>query len=139
MTLGGTSVSTVSARMRFFLRLRHNAFSLPGLQSFRLRSHSIVASQSGPVSSRFDRFLLIGLRDKRGPTLRLLNNANLHFLSMLLVQCRRGAQCFFRCFERPNRFSNFLQRCLKIQYKLAVLPHQRRPKPCFTIVSDETL
>jgi len=25
--LGGTSVSTVSARMRFFLRLRHNAFS----------------------------------------------------------------------------------------------------------------
>jgi len=43
--LSGASVSTVSASMRFFLRLRHNAFSYSGLQTFRLRSHSIVASQ----------------------------------------------------------------------------------------------
>jgi len=41
--------------------------------------------RTGPVLSRFDRFLPIGPRAKRGPGLRLLNNANLHFLSKLHV------------------------------------------------------
>ena len=51
------------------------------------------------------------------------------------VWCRRGAQCFLKCFERPNRFSIFFQRSLTIQYKLALLPHQNTPKPCFTVIS----
>jgi len=35
----------ISARMWFDWRTRHNAFRQPGLRTFRLRSHSTVASQ----------------------------------------------------------------------------------------------
>ena len=79
--------------------------------------------RSGPVFSRFDRFLLIGPRVKGGPALRLLTTANLHFLSKLL-DCRAGAgpSVFSGVLrESPNRFSSFFQQFLKIQYKLALL------------------
>jgi len=42
-------------------------------------------AQPGSVSNRHDRFLLIGPRAKGSLALRLLTNANLHFLSQLLV------------------------------------------------------
>ena len=55
-----------------------------------LKASNVGVRGPGPVLSRFDRFLLIGPRAKRGPALRLLSNSNLHFPSELLV-CSAGA------------------------------------------------
>ena len=63
--------------------------------------------RSGSVLSRFDRFLLIGPRAKGGPALCVLTNKFALYIEADCVQCRRGAQCFSRCFERPKRFLNY--------------------------------
>jgi len=52
--------------------------------------------RSGPVLSRFDRFLLIGPRAIGGPALRLLTNTSLHFVSKLIVYSAGAGPCVFQ-------------------------------------------
>jgi len=62
--------------------------------------------RTGPVLSRFDRFLPIGPRAEGDPALRLLTNANLHFLLKLLLDSAGvGPSVFY--VERRKRLSNF--------------------------------
>ena len=72
---------------------------------------------------------------QKGPALRLLNKANLHFLSKLLVYSAGAGPVFFKVFWEPKLFSIFFRRSLKIQYKFALLPHQCTPKLCLAIIS----
>ena len=76
---------------------------------------------TGPVLSRFDRFLLIGLRAEGDPSLRLLIKANLHFLSKLLVYSAGTGPSFLSRFERPILFSHFSNGLLK--YSIITLYH----------------
>ena len=85
------------------------------------------AVRPASVLSRFDRFRPIGPRAKGGPALRLPTAHTYIFYRSCLFIVRRGAQ-FLRFFERPNWFSNFFQRFLKIQYKIAVLSPSKYTK-----------
>jgi len=82
---------------------------------------------SGPVSSRFDRFLLIGPRAKGAPRYAYQPTQTYTFYRSWLFIVRRGAQ-FLKRFERPNWFSIFFQRFLKIQYELSLLPPSKYTK-----------
>ena len=88
----------------------------------------VCASQSslwsGPVLSRFDRFLLIGPRAEGGPALRPLTKANLHYLSKLLVYSACTELSVFRVALRgqngPHMFPTVSQNA--VYSKLALLP-----------------
>jgi len=49
------------------------------------------------------------------PSLRLLANANVHFLSKLLVYCAGGGPVFFQLFGETKTIIKFSQRSLKTQ------------------------
>jgi len=64
-------------------------------------------------------------------------NANLHFLSKLLVHsaCAGAAQCFLSCFERPKRLSKFSNDLSKYSINSLYCHHQNTPNPWFTKLS----
>ena len=69
-------------------------------------TNSMLLCSSGPVLSRFDRFLLIGPRAEGSPALRPLTKANLHFLSMLLVYSAGAEPSGFQVALRDQKGSH---------------------------------
>jgi len=67
---------------------------------------TIFCVYTGPVLSRFDRFLLIGPRAKGGPALRLITKTILHFLSKLLVYSAGAGPCVFQVALRDQNGSH---------------------------------
>ena len=77
----------------------------------------------GPALNRFDRFLLIGPGAKGGPALRLLTNANLHFLSKLLVySAGAGPSLSYFILRDQNDYQIFPTVSQNTVYKLALIP-----------------
>ena len=93
-----------------------------------MMENCFLSSRSGPVLSRFDRFLLNGPRAKGGSALCLLTNTNLHFLSKLLVYSAGAGSSVFKVIWETTTVLNFFQRSLKIQYKLVLLPPSKYTK-----------
>ena len=83
---------------------------------------------SGPVLSRFDRFLLIEPRAAGGPRASPTNQHK--FALCIEIDCeyfRSGVQCFSMGFERPKRFLNYSNGLSK-RFKVALLPPSKYPK-----------
>jgi len=97
------------------------AWNLPERLSGAKAAAPFSELHAGPVLSRFDRFLLIGLRAERGPMLRQLTNTNLHFVSKLIVNISGAGPSVFQRVLRPKRFLNYSNGLSK-QLQLALLP-----------------
>jgi len=89
---------------------------------------SDVLCTPGPVSNRFDRFLLIGPRAKgglapKGAPRSAYNQCILTLsIEVACVQCRRGSPVFFKLFWETKKLSTFSNALSKYSIKLALPP-----------------
>ena len=94
----------------------------------------IAVPQLWPVLSRFDRFFCNRAPRQRGPALRLLSHANLHFLPKLLAytaDADRSALGVLRDQTGSQIFSDGLSKC---SVNSLYCHHQSTRKSCSTIV-----
>jgi len=100
-----------------------------------LRSKSATTWQSGPVLSRFDRFLLIGPRAEGGLALRQPTNTNFHFVSKLIVNISGAGSSVFQRVLRERNGSQIIPTVSQTSLNSLYYHHQNTRKPCFTIIS----